>query len=109
MLSVSGNIFIPTTSQVKETKYKEGYFFSFIAVSKHPTQEKRVPHLVNVYVPSKNIDKAREYIKPGEMISIRHGDLNGKQPEGSNSIFSEVRTTWNNIEFLTRIPRKERQ
>jgi len=108
MLTVVGNIFIPGSSPVEEKKWKSAVYFTFTAVSKHPTQEgKHCYHKVSIYVPDEHVERARQIIKPGEMLFLRHADLDGRQSE-QGAVFSEVKTTWNNIEHMVKVPaRKE--
>jgi hypothetical protein len=105
VLSVTGNVFI--THPPQETPYREHYFFQFIAVSKHPTKDKRTPHRINVWVPADALEKAREILQPGEMIFVRHGNLDSKAME-TGAVVSTVRTTWSDIEHMLRVPGRER-
>jgi len=107
-LSVTGNVYIKPNSLVVENKYKAATYFNFVAVSKHPFKEDRTPHKISVYVPDDKLERARLVLKPGEMIYIRHGDLEATQT-AAGAVMAEVKTAWQNIEHMKKIPEKEKQ
>ena len=106
-LSVHGNIYI-TKQEIQEKKWKKGVFFEFRAVSKHPSKDTRTPHKVTIFVPNEKLERARQVIKPGQMLGIRHAELDGYEHE-SGTIYSQVRANWNHLEVLRVVPSKERQ
>jgi hypothetical protein len=107
-LSVTGNIFIQPSAQIQEKKYKQAVYFSFVAVSKHPYKEIRTPHKISIYVPDDKLERARQVIRPGEMIYIRHGDLDATLTD-QGAVMAEVKTDWKSIEHMTKVPGKEKQ
>ena len=107
-LSVTGNVFIKPGTQITENKYKQATYFNFIAISKHPFREQRTPHKISVYVPDDKLDRARQVLKAGEMIYIRHADLDGNQTD-QGAVMTEVKTAWKDIEHMIKVPGKEKQ
>ena len=111
MLTVAGNLFIPTSAKISINKTEYGAFFQTIAVAKHPTKEEKLYYKVDIFVQAEFALKAADKIIPGAMIQVRHGDLLSKTFDGKDGpvIFNTVSTKWNWIEFLTKYPNKDKQ
>ncbi len=109
MFTTSGIGIIPKDCKVEERQAPSGAFFSFQLITKDPYKEGR--HYVNVslFVPTEYIERARDSIKPGVVVQVRIGEINGRRSEKSNYVFMTVNTRWKWIEVLKVLPGNERK
>ena len=107
-LTAHGNIYI-TAQEVREKKWTHGSFFEFEAVSKHPTKDKKIPHKISVFVPDEKLERAREVFKSGQMLGLRHAELDTYKYEETGAIYATIRASWKDLEILKVAPTKEKQ
>jgi len=97
-------IFVATHPEERPFK-QTGSFFSFQGVSKHPRKEERCWYKVCIFVPSAELDHARQYVKQGQNLQIRMGELVGNKTE-NGTIFNEVKVSWAHIQPWRLAPEK---
>ena len=108
MLSVTGIGIIPKGKKIKEFQTGKVIFMSFVLATKDPYKNRKQWIKVSVMVPIDKIEKAREIIKEGNVIQIRHADLYGIIND-NDTVHMTVNTSWPFIEHLRRIPTPERK
>jgi len=94
-----------------ENKLDDGVFFNCVGEGKDPKiKGGRKYYSVSVFVPNEKVEVAREDLRKGSSIYIRHGDLDGKRNElYPTRPYMQVRTSWFNIEPLVMTMRAETQ
>ena len=106
---MTGVVFIPQGVIVQKQQTKQGWYYKFLAVSKHPRDDKRIPNKISLFIPNDKKERADKVIKPGVMIHIRIAELNGYQSSPDKPVLSQVSTHWDRIELLTRVPGRDKQ
>jgi hypothetical protein len=102
MLNVTGIVYI--VEPPVENQAKGGHYLNLIGATKNPYGEGRKWYKLSIFVPSADIEVAREKCAQGRVIQLRSAELNGtKNPENGN-IFMQISASWRNIQPLKVIP-----
>lgn len=107
MLTVTGLLLVEQPPQ--ETKTPKGSYFNFRGKGKHPREDKYTYYNVSIFVREKFLDDARRCLVEGAMVQIRMAELDGRKIPPKDTVFNDVKTSYDNIETLTLYPGKTRK
>jgi hypothetical protein len=107
MLTVAGIVAIFTpTEQIVKKEGKNGCYFNFETVTRQRKDESKTYYYrkASLFVPTKDISKANDLLKKGQMIQILKGEWRGPTAPSTSEIqnkgWHSLNLTWYDIAFL---------
>jgi len=108
MFTVSGLGVIPKDAEIIEKTYNNKAYFYFSLLSKDPYKTIRHYIKMRLFIPTEDIQVARDIIKPGQAFYVRIGELSGRRTE-NGVIFMEVQTQWKWLEPVKAMVQADRK
>lgn len=103
MLQCSGLVAIPSEAKLEFVRWNDqGFFANFNAVSQEPKKDHHNVHhyQVSMFIPADKRAYWEERLKPGEVFSLRTGDISSIRRDGFSHPLVQIKTTEKNFLHL---------